>query len=326
MNAAEQKSLLSIAMLAAFADDSKHDREREEVRQVAGSLGSDLNVAAIYQDVLLGRTDVQSASASLSTPALRQLAYEIAIGVCDADGLRNEAETRFLARLGAALGLNQPAMDAAAAEADALATAPLETVAVAVVTATATATATAPASQVPEAELDRDILNASILNGALELLPQSMASLAIIPLQMRLVYKVGTAYGFQLDRGHIKDLLATLGVGLTGQYLEGIGRKLIGGLLGKAAGGMAKSVGRAATGAAFSFATTWALGQVAKRYYAGGRVMSTAMLQQAFAELTGQGRSLQQQYLPRIQEQARTLDLGKVMAMVGGTQGRSPLP
>jgi uncharacterized protein (DUF697 family) len=321
MTPTEQKSLLSIAMLAAFADQSKTDRERDEVRQVAESLGSDLNVAAIYQDVLLGRAGVESAAASLSTPALRQLAYEIAIGVCDADGLRNEAETRFLTGLGAALGLNQPAMDAAAVEADALATAPLETVSVAVVTATATATA----SQVPEAELDKDIVNASILNGALELLPQSMASLAIIPLQMRLVYKIGTAYGFQLDRGHIKDLLATLGVGLTGQYLEGIGRKLIGGLLGKAAGGMVGSVGKAATGAAFSFATTWALGQVAKRYYAGGRVMSTAMLQQAFAELTGQGRSLQQQYLPRIQEQARTLDLSKVMAMVGGTQGRSIL-
>jgi len=331
MTPTDQKSLLSIAMLAAFADDSKHDRERDEVRQVADSLGSDLNVAAIYQDVLLGRAGVESAAASLSTPALRQLAYEIAIGVCDADGLRNEAETAFLARLGAALGLNQPAMEAAAVEADALATAPLETAVVTVATATATAvtataTATAASSQVSEAELDKDILNASILNGALELLPQSMASLAIIPLQMRLVYKVGTAYGFQLDRGHIKDLLATLGVGLTGQYLEGIGRKLIGGLLGKAAGGMGKSVGRAATGAAFSFATTYALGQVAKRYYAGGRVMSTATLQQAFAELTGQGRSLQQQYLPKIQEQARTLDLGKVMAMVGGTQGRSLLP
>lgn len=323
MTPTEQKSLLSIAMLAAFADQSKTDRERDEVRQVAGSLGSDLNVAAIYQDVLLGRAGVESAAASLTTPALRQLAYEIAIGVCDADGLRNEAETRFLAGLGAALGLSQPSMDAAAVDADALATAPLETAAVAVVTATTAVAATAP--QAPEAELDRDILNASILNGALELLPQSMASLAIIPLQMRLVYRIGTAYGFQLDRGHIKDLLATLGVGLTGQYLEGIGRKLIGGLLGKAAGGMVKSVGKAATGAAFSFATTWALGQVAKRYYAGGRVMSTAVLQQAFAELTGQGRSMQQQYLPRIQEQARTLDLGKVMAMVGGTQGRSIL-
>ena len=89
MTPTEQKSLLSIAMLAAFADQSKTDRERDEVRQVAGSLGSDLNVAALYQDVLLGRASVESAAAGLSTPALRQLAYEIAIGVCDADGLRN---------------------------------------------------------------------------------------------------------------------------------------------------------------------------------------------------------------------------------------------
>jgi len=318
----EQRSLLSIAMLAAFADQSKTDRERDEVRQVAESLGADLNVASIYQDVLLGRTDVAAAAATLTKPPLRQLAYEIAVGVCDADGLRNESENRFLASLGAALGLNQPSMDAAAADADALATAPL---APAAVVATPPTVTPVPAAS-SEAQLDREILNASILNGALELLPQSMASLAIIPLQMKLVYKIGKAYGFELDRGHVKDLLATLGVGLTGQYLEGIGRKLIGGLLGKAAGGMVGSLGKAATGAAFSFATTYALGQVAKRYYAGGRTMSTAMLQQAFAELTGQGRAMQQQYLPQIQEQARTLDLGKVMSMVGGTQGRSMVP
>jgi len=310
MNPEEQKSLLGIAMLAAFADAAKDDREREEVRRVAGSLGGELNVAAIYQDVLLGRMDVATCAAALGTPALRQLAYEIAIGVCDADGLRNEAETRFLERLGAALSLARPAMAAAAVEADALASAPLQAAAVQVPDVPATGEAT-------DAGLDRDILNASILNGALELLPQSMASLAIIPLQMRLVYRIGTAYGFELDRGHVKDLLATLGVGLTGQYLEGIGRKLIGGLLGKAAGGLGKSVGKAATSAAFSFATTYALGQVAKRYYAGGRVMSTAMLQQAFGELTGRGQALQQQYLPQIQQQARTLDVTKIMSMVG---------
>jgi uncharacterized protein (DUF697 family) len=145
-----------------------------------------------------------------------------------------------------------------------------------------------------------------------------MASLAIIPLQMKLVYRIGQAHGFELDRGHIKDLLATLGVGLTGQYLEGIGRKLLGGILGKAAGGMVGSVGRTATGAAFSFATTYALGQVAKRYYAGGRVMSTAVLKQTFTELTSQGRSMQQQYLPQIEQKASTIDMSQIMSMVRG--------
>ncbi len=303
MNPTEMKALLSIAMLAAFADSQKHDRERDEVRQFAESLGGDLNVAAIFQDVLLGRVDIASATAVLSTPALRQLAYEIAIGVCDADGLRNDEENRFLASLGAALGLGQPAMTTAAAEADAMATA--------LIAGTLAAT-------VPDAELDRSILNASILNGALELLPQSMASLAIIPLQMKLVYRIGQAHGFELDRGHIKDLLATLGVGLTGQYLEGIGRKLLGGILGKAAGGMVGSLGRTATGAAFSFATTYALGQLAKRYYAGGRVMSPAVLKQTFTELTSQGRTMQQQYLPQIQQKASTIDMSQIMSMVRG--------
>ena len=125
-----------------------------------------------------------------------------------------------------------------------------------------------PPERIDTAELDKMILNYSILNGALELLPQTLASMAIIPLQMKMVYRVGKTYGYELDRGHIKDLLATLGVGLTGQYVEQIGRKLIGGLLKTVGGGLLGGLGSVATGAGFSFATTYALGQVAKQYYA----------------------------------------------------------
>ena len=79
------------------------------------------------------------------------------------------------------------------------------------------------------AALDRQIVNASVTNAALELLPESLASMAILPLQVRLVYQIGKAYGYELDQGHIKEFVATLGVGLTGQYLEQFGRKLLGG-------------------------------------------------------------------------------------------------
>ncbi|MGZ9031704.1 MAG: YcjF family protein, partial [Burkholderiaceae bacterium] len=167
-----------------------------------------------------------------------------------------------------------------------------------------------------DAELDKTILNYSTLNGALELLPQSMASMAIIPLQMKMVYRIGKAHGYELDRGHIKDLLATMGVGLTGQYLEDIGRKVIGGLLGKVAGRMAGGLARGATGAAFSFATTYALGQVAKRYYAGGRTMSTQMLKDVYASTLTQAKGLQVQYAPQIEQQARTVDVGRIVQMV----------
>ena len=81
-----------------------------------------------------------------------------------------------------------------------------------------------------------------ITNGALELLPETLSTMAIIPLQMRLVYRIGQAYGYELDSGHVKDFLATVGVGLTSQYLEQAGRKLLGGLLGRVAGGLGRGI------------------------------------------------------------------------------------
>jgi len=72
---------------------------------------------------------------------------------------------------------------------------------------------------------------------------------------------------------------------------------------------------------AFSFATTYALGQVAKRYYAGGRVMNTGMLRDSFQSLLGPTKQMQTQYLPQIQQKAATLDAGQIMAMIRGQQG-----
>jgi uncharacterized protein (DUF697 family)/tellurite resistance protein len=325
MERPEQTALMSIALMAAFADGSKSEDERAQVRRVADSLSADLNTAALVQDVLLGRTTITAAAHALPRPELRQLAFELAVGVCDADGLRNGQETAFLAQLGEALGLGQPQMDGPTSIADALATMPLDGPPVAPQSGAASASPGLPAA--PEgvrvaaqpagdaAALDGMILNYSILNGALEMLPQSAASMAIIPLQMKMVYRIGKAHGYTLDRGHVTDLLAAMGVGLTGQYLEDIGRKLIGGLFGKAAGRMMGGLARGATGAAFSFATTYALGQVARQYYAGGRTMNAQRLKDAYASMVGQARGLQAQYMPQIEQQARTVDISRIVQM-----------
>jgi len=133
-----------------------------------------------------------------------------------------------------------------------------------------------------------------------------------------MVYGIGKAHGVELDQGHIKEFIAAAGVGLTSQYLEQIGRKLMGGLLGKAAGKTFGKLGSAATGMAFSFATTYALGQLAKRYYAGGRVMNTALLRETYQNLLGPAKQMQAQYLPQIRQRATTLNMGSVMSMVRG--------
>ncbi|MBE8717248.1 DUF533 domain-containing protein [Cellvibrio polysaccharolyticus] len=354
--ARQNQGILTIALLAAFADGHKHDDEREQIRTLADSLageGGMPELPRLYQAVLLKRVDLASASQALGDDlGARQLAYEMAVCVCDADGIQSPEEKVFLQQLHHALKLDTASAQTAAAaaadsqqHADALAAMPLPNdvinpiynqtqqqannqpytqtanTAYAQPAAGANTAATAPAGlalQIPEAELDSRILKGAILAGALELLPQSWATMAIIPLQIRLVYRVGQAYGVNLDQGHIKEFITAAGVGLTSQYIEQFGRKLMGGLLGKVAGGLGRGLGSAATGAAFSFATTYALGHLAKRYYAGGRQMNTALLKQTFAELKQRGSGLQNQYAPQIQQQASSLSAGSVMQMVKG--------
>lgn len=166
--------------------------------------------------------------------------------------------------------------------------------------------------------MDSKILKASIMNGAIELLPENLSTLAIIPLQMRLVYQIGQSYGYELDRGHIKDLLGALGVGLTSQYLEEAGRKLLSGLLGKKGKGLLGGLGRQAVSSGMSFASTYALGHVANQYYAGGRTLSTEMLKNAYQHVMQDGRQQQERYMPQIQATARELNMAKIMSMVRG--------
>ncbi len=325
MNPDQQRAILTIALFAAFADRAKHDREREEIRRIAESLGSEggsPDLARLYQDVLLERVRLDAAAGALRDPGERQLAYEMAVCVCDADGRQSEVERRFLSGLKALLKLEAGQTAGFEREADAIVELTEGAAPVAVAGAAAAAAAPGPVvtvqPNVSGAELDKSILNYALMNGALELLPQSWASMAIIPLQIKMVYGIGRAHGVELDQGHVKEFIATAGVGLTSQYLEQFARKLLGGLLGKAAGKTVGKVGGAATGMAFSFATTYALGQLAKRHYAGGRVMSTAVLRETFQDLLGPAKRMQTQYLPQIQRQAATLDMGSVMSMVRG--------
>ena len=320
MNSQQQQAILTIALFAAFADGGNDEREREEIRRLAEALGSEPgapDLAGLYREVLLKRVNLEKIALALPEAEHRQLAYEMAVCVCDADGRTTEAERHFLADLSRVLGLN------------AAITAPLDRQAEAMAELTETAAPpstpsrnngapVASVASVSEAEMDRSILNYAILNGALELLPQSWASMAIIPIQIKMVYGIGKLHGHDLDQGHIRELLATLGIGLTSQYLEQFGRKLLGGLLGKVAGGMGKGIGKAATSVAFSFATTYALGQVATRYYAGGRQMNTAVLQDSFKNMLGPAKEMQAQYLPQIRDKAQNLDMGQVMSLVRG--------
>lgn len=337
MTAEEIRATLTLCLMASYADGEKHDREREQIREVAQGLAGDaqVNLPGLYQDVLLRRVQLPEVLGRLASPESRQLAYEMAVCVCEADGHTSAKEDAFLAQVRQAWGLGGALttgeFDAEAqAVADAPLQAPLQTpldASTAPATpaphpAAADALPTTAAQRrpgsLPPAEMDRKILQASIMNGAIELLPENLSTLAIIPLQMRLVYQIGQSYGYELDRGHIKDFLATLGVGLTSQYLEQAGRKLLSGLLGKAGKGLLGGLGRQAVSSSMSFAATYALGHVANQYYAGGRTLSTDMLKDAYQHVMQDGQQLQARYLPQMQATARQLDTAKILSMVRG--------
>ncbi len=322
MTPQEQCALLAVALMAALADGQKTEAEHDEMRRIVGTLGPDaaaLDVPGLMQDILSKRLDLTTALAPLQTLPNKQLAYELAQCVCHADGAQSLSEKQFLATLKAALGDGiDTGIETQTAALAQLTDSPAAT-AVLAATGTATAAPTAGAnvpSAVDTAALQASIQSQAILCGALELLPQSWASMAIIPLQVKLVYRIGQAHGAQLDASMVKEFIATAGVGLTGQYLEQFGRKLVGGLLGSLLGGLGRGVGGLGTSMAMSFATTYALGQLALRYYGGGRQMNTDLLRQTYQDLLGSARQLQNLSLPQIQERARTLDAGQVLDLV----------
>jgi uncharacterized protein (DUF697 family)/tellurite resistance protein len=317
----EQEALLTISLMAAFADGGKSEVERAEVKRIAEGLSElALNPSALYQRVLLRQMTAREAAAPLKGKELRQLAYEMAVCVCEADELLNDAEKIFLAELRGVLQLEDQNVDVFQQHADAVAQAPLQVSERAV---TALPPVLAGSGGPVDHEIDRMVLNAAMVNGALELLPDSLATMAIVPLQMNLVYRIGKRYGYELDRRHITELLGAAGLGLTSQVVEGFARKLLAGLLGRVAGGLGRGVGRQVASSAMTFASTYALGQMAQRYYAGGRQFSAAQLKELFASLSGQARSLHDRYAQEIQQRASQLNVSQLVDLVRGQRAFS---
>jgi uncharacterized protein (DUF697 family) len=132
---------------------------------------------------------------------------------------------------------------------------------------------------------------------------------------MRLVYRIGRAYGYELDRGHIKDFLATVGVGLSSQVLEGFTRQLMAGFSRRLAGGLLGGLMGQATGSAFAFAATYALGHVAKTYYASGRTLTAGQLKDVFSTMLENGRSMQGRYSGDILQRSRQVNVTELLPL-----------
>ena len=296
------EALLSICLFAAFCDGGQSDSERNEISRLCEEMGLG-DPGLISRRILTGRLELPAVVAALANPNERLLAYEMALGVCESDGSLSDGEKKFLQELQGQLGLNP---GEAPKETAGLPDYPLVPV--------------APAGPAPSAvDNSSTILKYAILNGALELLPDTLATMAIIPLQMKMVHGIGLSHGVELDRSSIKEFLAVAGVGLGSQVVEGFARKLMRGIGKKVAGKLAGKAASQITGSAFSFASTYALGQLAERYYQGGRRLDSASARGLFTSLQSQAREMHTRYLPQIQEKAKSISPASILQMITGS-------
>jgi tellurite resistance protein/uncharacterized protein (DUF697 family) len=277
----DASTILAIATLAAMADGRHDQAEQARLTEAATALGL-TNAAEIMTQVHDGALTVDTLVARLDSPQARQAAYDAAAAVCHADGWINPSEGTFLRQLATALGANTTATDDA----------------VAIVNR---ATGESAGTTLPN-ELDTYILDQAIVTAGLEILPDGLANLGILPLQLRMVQQIGAKHGQPLDINQVKDLAATLGLGAAAQVLEQVVRRTFGGLAGGLLGGLLGGTAGLASGAAVTFAATYALGHAANQYYAQNRQLSTADLKALFARFRGEGDTM----FPRVEARVRS--------------------
>lgn len=299
MNKTEQEAVVAIALMAAFADGPKDEAEHGAIRRVAEGFQMQLvDMTSLYQRVITGQLNLQQAVAMLSSDPSKNLAYEVARCICEADGTMHPTEKQFLAEL---------------------------TTAIRPTAGTTTAQPTAPSNEPPQESpsksdlvvigpisdpkqpLDPTLVKYSILTAALELLPQTAGALAILPVQLKMVYDISKRHGIEIDYQSVKDFGAALGIGAASQLLEAGLRRLLSSVVGTVGGSAIGGLTGGVAGTAMTFATTYALGTIADQYYAAGRRINIEQLKAEFSRLVDKAKTTQQQYTQEISDKAKQL-------------------
>lgn len=297
MTPSEAEAVIVVATLAALADGKQDPQEQATISAVATRLGLG---ADIVQRATSGRLAVSEVAATLVTDESRQSAYDAALAVCNGDGAPSLHEQAFLSTLASALKITPANAANPFAGAD-LSVAPPANMSV----------GTGPSPNATS-DVDNQIVDQAILTAAMELLPDRLANLAILPLQMRMVYGIGQRHGQQLDAKQVADLAATFGIGAVAQVFEKVVRRALGGIAGGLLGGLMGGAGGVAAGATVTFASTYALGHAAEQYYAQNRSISVADMKTLFARFQAEATQL----YPKVQERIRMRASGTSLSSV----------
>ncbi len=257
----DRTSLASFRVLVAVAraDGRVHD---DELKALRGALG---HHADLLDSLLSEQIDIDTEVAVLSDEAKGRL-YESAFALSYADGEASFDEVNLLKKLRPDDG-EQSFIGQVLGEAR-------DTVLPGQIVAAAD-----PVQR--DMEILEDISKYAILSAVAGAMPVPglaiVADLAVIALQAKMVHDIGQYWGHALDRQQLRAFMTSV-AGSAGVRI--------------AVNNLARMVPGwgSAFGAATSFATTFAIGKVAERYFAAGRTMDDEELQGLFGQMKSMAR------------------------------------
>lgn len=266
INVNEAKACLRALVAVAKADGRITDDELAALVSTLGALPGSNDLAPYLEE----KVDFDQLLAEITTPQAREQLWQSAYGMVHADGKATPEEQKLLDRMRTTFQLDDAKVSTTQRvfeEAkDTLLPSNIEPI-------------TDPAKR--QKEVDQDVLKYSVLSAVLGAFPVPgvaiATDLAIVALQVKLVRDIGQYWGHKVDKEAAKTLLAGLGLGTGARIAVSNLAKLV-------------PVWGSAFGATTAFATTWALGKIANRYFEGGQKVNVADLKKELKVMEKEGK------------------------------------
>jgi uncharacterized protein (DUF697 family) len=262
----EAFACMRVLVAVAKADGRITD---EEMAALSASIAM-LPAGADLHRFLAESPNVDSLLAGVTTPAAREQLWESAYAMVHADGKASSEEVALLDKMRAAFQIH---------EAKVSTTARLLDEAKDTVLPSHIEPITDPAGR--QKEIDSDVLKYAVLSAVLGAFPVPglaiATDLAIVALQVKLVRDIGQYWGHKVDKEAAKTLLGGLGLGTGARIAVANLAKLV-------------PVWGSAFGATSAFATTWALGKIANRYFERGRPADLGELKKELKSVEKEGK------------------------------------
>lgn len=283
MPVTEQEAMASFRMLVCVARaDGKMSAEERATLEESLS-GVPMPKGTSVQTLLDEDLNLDALLRQIQSPEAREQAYQAAQSLANVDGYCSPEEAKLLERIKAELQIPEEKVSLTKrimGEAkDTFLPSNIQAIA-------------DPVRR--KKEIDEDVMKYSVLNAVLGAFPVPLVDIAVnlasIAVQMKMVRDIGQYHGHQVTKESAKSLLAGLGASAGARIAVISLCKFV-------------PIWGSAVGAVGNFASTWAVGRIADRWFANGCKDDMSVLRDAFKAAEKEGKQEYEKNRSRIEAQ-----------------------